>query len=179
VPGVYRDDRGGYSYQSANFYEDRRRDDWDRSYGSLRPMPPAPPPSFSYHPQPIAFPAPAPEPAAAAAAPPPPPPVAVLQPASAINFNDLDWQSPAEPALTFPQVAHWPGPEQPRHASAVDFHELNQFVTSLPAAPARVGDIPEFDAAFDPLTADGRSITYLPYQDSLLAPAGTEWVPFE
>jgi len=170
MPGVYRDDSGQYTYQSNNAYEDRRRDDWDRRYGSLRPNPPPAPAPFTYYPPPA--PAPAPPPQA-------PPPIAILQPPAAVDFSSVEWQSPGEFSYTVPQVAEWPGATVPERASVVDFHELNRFVAQLPDPPdppARVGDFPEFDAAFDRLTAAGKSITYESFQNSVLAPTGTEWV---
>jgi hypothetical protein len=168
LSGVFRDPASGeYRYYGWNDYEERRLRDWDDHYGydSYRPYverpAPAPPPPMQF--------APIPEPAAEPVA---PQPVSTLKLPTQVVF-DTGAMEVLSPDFV-PVVASWEGPT-PQTAIAApaapfNFQELQRnWNASQP--PAQVGQIPEFDAFFDRLTAQGQSITYQRIDNDLLVPA--------
>ena len=190
MSGVFRDPASGdYRYYSYNDYEERRLRDWDDryGYGSTRASSSLPAP-FDWTPwKEEADPAPAPAPAPAPVPTPPDPQTAAelqalidaakassappLQPPTAFDFETFrnEWNAAHHPSVV-PPVAEWPGPV-PSEVAAVSLPELSARVGDLTTLPATVGDVPAFDEAFDALAAEGRSITYMPVEASLLVPS--------
>jgi hypothetical protein len=88
-----------------------------------------------------------------------------------VPLDQLISSANAAPVATVPQLASWQGLPLPSTATAVPFRDMAAGLPSVPdPLPAKVGDHPEFDALFNQLAAEGKSITYQRGDDLFLTP---------
>lgn len=88
-----------------------------------------------------------------------------------VTLDQLLASANAAPLTTVPQLASWEGLPLPNTATAVPFRDMAAGLPAVPdQLPAKVGDDPEFDALFDKLAAEGKSITYQRGEDIFLTP---------